>query len=384
MKILTFLSYYLPGFKGGGPIRTIENMVNSFHKEFIFFIITRDRDLGSKVQYYNVDINKWEKVGSAFVRYLSPKMFRYKIIKSLIFENSYDVLYLNSFFSFSDSILPLLVINLNRKYKIKIILAPRGEFSEGALKLKYFKKFVFIFFSKLFSFHDKVIWQASSTLEADDIKKIFNKKVNISIAPDLTINYSNDFYTKQLKLIENNTFTQYELNLIFFSRITPKKNLLFLLDVIMKVSCDIILDIYGPIEDKEYWEECKKSIKKLPINVRCEYKGIIYPSKISIQLSKYDLFIFPTLGENFGHVIFESLISGTPVFLSDQTPWKQIDNGILSIISLDDKNKWIKSIEEFKKVNPNMLDLKKSTIKYAMEFAKNDNSRAQNFNLFAI
>jgi glycosyltransferase involved in cell wall biosynthesis len=34
--------------------------------------------------------------------------------------------------------------------------------------------------------------------------------------------------------------------------------------------------------------------------------------------------VFPTLGENFGHVIAESLSASCPVICSDQTPWNDV------------------------------------------------------------
>lgn len=34
--ILSFASYYLPGYKAGGPIRTLENLVENFSDEFDF------------------------------------------------------------------------------------------------------------------------------------------------------------------------------------------------------------------------------------------------------------------------------------------------------------------------------------------------------------
>ncbi len=43
------------------------------------------------------------------------------------------------------------------------------------------------------------------------------------------------------------------------------------------------------------------------------------------MLSGHDLFFLPTLGENFGHVIYEALSAGLPVLLSDQTPWGQVN-----------------------------------------------------------
>ena len=51
MRILTFVDYYLPGYKAGGPIRTIANMVSQLGGEFEFLIVTRERDFLDTVPY---------------------------------------------------------------------------------------------------------------------------------------------------------------------------------------------------------------------------------------------------------------------------------------------------------------------------------------------
>jgi len=40
--ILGLVEYYLPGYKSGGPVRTIANMVNQLSDHFEFWIVTRD------------------------------------------------------------------------------------------------------------------------------------------------------------------------------------------------------------------------------------------------------------------------------------------------------------------------------------------------------
>ena len=44
LKILTFIGWYLPGYRGGGPTRTLANMVDRLGDEFEFKIVTSDRD----------------------------------------------------------------------------------------------------------------------------------------------------------------------------------------------------------------------------------------------------------------------------------------------------------------------------------------------------
>ena len=39
-KILVFCDFYLPGFKSGGGMWTVVNLVDRFHDRFDFFIVT--------------------------------------------------------------------------------------------------------------------------------------------------------------------------------------------------------------------------------------------------------------------------------------------------------------------------------------------------------
>jgi len=38
-----------------------------------------------------------------------------------------------------------------------------------------------------------------------------------------------------------------------------------------------------------------------------------------------EVFFFPTLGENFGHVVWESLVFGCPVLTTETTPWNNLE-----------------------------------------------------------
>lgn len=71
-NILTFIGSYLPGYKAGGPVRTIVNMVDSLADDHLFKIITIDRDLGDKQSYSNIKINEWNQMGQALVYYSEP------------------------------------------------------------------------------------------------------------------------------------------------------------------------------------------------------------------------------------------------------------------------------------------------------------------------
>ena len=140
------------------------------------------------------------------------------------------------------------------------------------------------------------------------------------------------------------------LRVLFVSRIVPKKNLLGALEILRSVTVDVYFSIYGPIEDENYWEKCCEAMKTLPANINCEYLGHATPVNIKGMYLDHDLMLFPTLGENYGHVIVEAICHGLPIIISDKTPWTgDANNGVLKTIKLGDVTKYSESINTFKR-----------------------------------
>ena len=315
--VLTFMSYYLPSFKAGGPVKTIQNMVEQL-ENFHFSVVTRDRDLGDEKAFPSVEVNSWQALGKASVLYLAPENLSFKYLAKVINNSDFEVLYLNSFFNFLFTIKPLLARRVGFIKPCPIVLAPRGEFSTGALELKSFKKRLFIKLASWLGLYRDITWQASSELEKQDIISALNiDPSSIFIAKDLPPKVSVSIGDLALKPNEI-------CKIVFLSRISPMKNLDFALQVLARVDSTLVFDIYGPIEDKEYWQTCLDLIEKFPSNIVVNYCGAVTPDQVADVFSGYDLFFFPTRGENYGHVIAESLSVGTPVLLSDQTPWQDL------------------------------------------------------------
>lgn len=256
--------------------------------------------------------NSWNEVGNAEVFYAQSGMISYKQIAKIVFERKYNIIYLNSFFSPAFSWFPLLIAKSLRQ---KIILGPRGEFSEGALNLKSQKKNAFIKLYKSLGLHHGVVYQASSEYEVNDIKRVLGENVDVRVAEDIG---GQEFAGKILVSDVD------RIKAVFVSRISPKKNLLFALEVLNNVKQCVSYDIFGPIEDREYWTKCEKIISTLPSNVQVNYRGELRPEGIIDTISTYDLFFMPTKGENYGHVIAEALCAGLPILIADTTPWRDL------------------------------------------------------------
>jgi glycosyltransferase involved in cell wall biosynthesis len=348
LRILIILPHYLPGYKAGGPIRSIANVVSWLGTEFDFKVITTDRDLDDANPYSGIEVNCWQTVQDAKVLYLSPDKLGMYNWRRLLAENDYDLLYLNSFFSkLTSRILTLRRLGyLPRK---PVLLAPRGEFSAGALGLKSNKKRLYIWLMKQLGFYQDIYWQASSAFEKTDVLRVMGKVIQeqsrIKIAPNLA--------PKELAVSSERPKkeTGY-LKALFLSRITPKKNLNYAIEQMARIKKQILFDIYGPIEDGAYWHSCRQLIERTPDNVKVRYCGEVQPDQIGEIFSQYHLFIFPTLGENFGHVILESLRAGCPILTSERTPWQDLaEEKAGHVVPLADSNTFLSVLDNFIEMN---------------------------------
>ena len=103
--------------------------------------------------------------------------------------------------------------------------------------------------------------------------------------------------------------------------ISPMKNYLKVLMALENMKANIHYDIYGPIKEPGYWEECLTAIKKLAPNVQVEYHKEMPPHKIADTLKGQHVFILPSESENYGHAMVEALSAGLPVISSNHVPW---------------------------------------------------------------
>jgi len=339
-SILIFIDWFTPGFKAGGPIKSVTNIVQSLANDFNIFIITSDRDIEEQTPYSNITFNTWIKQDHYSIAYLSPDK-RTKFITNELISNSYDNIYFNSFFSKNYTLEPLRII---RKLKInsKIIIAPRGMLGKGALSIKPLKKQLFISISKLFGFYKNVCWHATNIEEKKDIISIFGNDSTIYIASNISI-----ISTEKKPILKEVG----ELRLVFFSRISPKKNLAFALSMLKKLNNkSISLDVFGTIEDAEYWTSCNNIIEEANLNVH--YKGELLPSVVQEKLSNYHFLFLPTLHENYGHVIVEALTSGCGLILSNNTPWRKLkDKQIGYDVNLSNEIGFIEALNECVNMN---------------------------------
>lgn len=318
-KVLILAGYYAPSVKAGGPVQSIKNLVEQIGDNHEFYILANDRDLGDDAPFNELKTNQWIQNGNSKVYYINYMNITTKIIQKIIKEKKINVLYLNSVFDFKLSILPIIMYKLKKINVDKVIVASRGNFTIGALKIKKTKKIIYLKISRFFKLYKNITWHATSEIEKKEIIKEFKPKQSVIVANNLTANYLNIEYNKKIKKKSG------ELKLVYISRIHPMKNLLTVLKILTMINGNIEFNIYGPVENQNYWTECQNIIKKLPENIIVKYHGLIQNDKVMDVYKKSHVFVLLTLGENFGHAISEALIGGCPVIISDRTPWRNLE-----------------------------------------------------------
>jgi glycosyltransferase involved in cell wall biosynthesis len=330
------LERYLPGYKAGGPLRTVQNMVEQMGPPFRFRILTRDRDMGDASAYPGIVSGAWQPVGRGEALYLPPRQVGLRGLRRAMRGTGHDVLYLNSLFSAPMSIAPLLLRRLRAVPVTPVVLAPRGELHPGALSVgawgrwvprglagrlpspKYLKKRVYIGLSRAAGLYRGVTWQASSEDEAAEIRRRMGTRAVVVVAPDLVAAPAPSAGLRAPKRAG-------VVRAMFLSRIDPKKNLAYAIALLGAVRGRVELGIYGPVGDPLYWARCRALFQALPPHVEVRYHGPVQSDRVGALMRSYDVFLLPTLGENFGHVVVEALVQGCPALISDQTPWRGLE-----------------------------------------------------------
>jgi glycosyltransferase involved in cell wall biosynthesis len=355
--VLVLSPYYLPARRSGGPVRSLSNMVAHLGEEFRFQVLTRDREFDDRSPFPDVRAGAWHRVGKADVRYLAPAELSFGGWRRHLCETpvgatpALPLLYLNSFFSPSFTIKPLLLRRFGLLPRLPFVLAPRGEFSPGALAIHARKKRAYLALTKAIGLYDGLLWHASTPLEEGDIRRCIGQDCRVIVSPyfwpaesrreasGVLPAPSDQWRARGPRQEERNVLCSRltphasrlkplkapgKLEIAFVSRISRKKNLDGALRMLHGVEGDLQFNIYGSVEDEAYWAECRDLIRRLPPNIRVQWHGALDHADALEAMRQNQLFFLPTLGENFGRVIIEAMLEGCPVLISDQTPWRNL------------------------------------------------------------
>jgi glycosyltransferase involved in cell wall biosynthesis len=336
--IFITIPWFLPAYKAGGPIQSIANLIENFADNVQYKIFCSNVDLDNSV-LQNIEFDKWIPFcENADVFYASPTNVTKKL-KLQCSNITPDVLFIIGLFSVKYNMFPLLFCNAKKK-----ILSVRGMLHTEALSQKKWKKKLFLLFFKILGIKNKVVFHATNKAEKEFIKYQFGDKVLINIA---------DNFPKKVKESQPLFKQAGFLKLITIALISPMKNHFLVLQALENVTANVEYNIYGPIKDASYWNDCLQQIKKLPSNIVVKYHGEIPPTNVQNVLAENQVFIMPSKSENFAHSIAEALSMGKPVVTSNGTPWNMLKENKAGLNVDTNINAIVEAIHFFAVLNNN-------------------------------
>ena len=312
-KLLIMASLFPPQKNGGGPTVSIMNVVQAIKGEFDIFVISHHHEVGSSKPLPEVTVG-WNTFDFGHVWY-SP-YGEHTVSDNLrrIEEVQPDVIYQNSFFSYDDV---LAVLKYKKKHPgVSVIIAPRGEICKNRFNNGRLKKTLYTRALKWSGMLKGVYWQATGADELRDMRRY------IGIPEKRIYNINNFSYAREADIAAIDKVPG-ELRLCYIARVQNTKNLLYAVERLKYMRGRVVYDIYGPVENREYYDRCFGV--ELPRNVTLRYVGLVDHEDVGKTVSQYHAYYMPTIGENYGHSIVEAFIHRRPAVISDTTPWNGIN-----------------------------------------------------------
>lgn len=229
-------------------------------------------------------------------------------------QSDYDLYHCNALWLYSNHITCKIARDKNKPY----IISPHGMLYPTALSIKPWKKK-----PMLFLWFDKDISQAAclhtTCIEEMEHCRAFGYKGPIAVIPNPVV------FPEGVKLKDR---LNDDLAIGFLGRLHPIKkveNLLKGAKIALRRGCyKFKINIIGT-GSYEYEKFLHDEVRRLNLTESVHFLGFLNGEKKYEQLSKLRTLFVPSVQENFGMIVPESLICGTPVYASLGTPWKELN-----------------------------------------------------------
>jgi glycosyltransferase involved in cell wall biosynthesis len=341
--ILVLMGAFWPGSDSAGPNQSLKGFCTALAEDFDFRIIARDRPFGAPARTAPTEL--WTDLGFARISYLQGRRFGAAGLRALLRQTPHDLLMMNGFFDREFTLPTLLMRRAGLVPGRPALLSPRGEFGGGALSLKAPVKRAWLAAVRMGGLLKDVALHATSQDEAVDIAA----RLPFAPAPVVAPNVRALFERPPTVPVGKGE----PLRLAFLGRITPVKNIDYAIKALAMARSPARLDLYGPASDEAYTRACQILAASLPAHLEVRFMGEIANADAPAVMAGYDLMFMPTLGENFGHAIFEALGAGTPVLISDRTPWRGLEARRAGFdLSLDDPAAFANTIDRVAAQSP--------------------------------
>ena len=243
-------------------------------------------------------------------------------LKRFLNATSYDLYHTNGLWMYCNHITCKHARQIHRPY----IITTHGMLYPTALERSHWKKWVLLkgWFNKDIQYATCI--HATCYAEMEYIRQ-FGYKGPIAVIPNAVV------IPEGVRLkAENYRDEKGRRQIGFLGRLHPIKKVekvLYALSLLknegVKISELLSFQIMGRY-DADYEQWLKKEITRLQLTDCVEFTGPVSGREKYERLSKLSALLVPSEQENFGMIVPEALICGTPVYASLGTPWNELND----------------------------------------------------------
>ena len=346
--LLILAPQFPPAVKAGGPVKTLYIFSRLLQeKGYEYSVVTKDIDLdGTPLDSADfvdgADYLKKIRIGELRKRFRTSK-----------------VIWLNTLYSVPFSIFPLIALFGIKKRTV--LVSPRGQLLSGAMS---FKKRVFLWFFRnglKLSGH-RVLIHYTNPQEQENSLPLLKGFEEVIFNNPLTGEITEKSSGSDLSATK----------LAYFGRISPIKNLGFLLEILAELPANFSLELHGALEDEAYIKQLKQVIDKSGLSGRVSFEGAYTKDDFLEKVSPQGIGLIPSFSENFCHVFFELIEARKMVIASNGLPWEAINQQVSNTVLPLQKEQWKNRILEISELSITDYTAQQDKLLYFYQQIKND------------
>lgn len=213
-----------------------------------------------------------------------------------------------------------------RRFGVPYIVRPAGSLEPWCLEQSRFRKRAYLRLVSRRILDNAACIHAVSRQEAQQIESLGFQSPVVTIPNGVVLPTGEDLDRRERA--RRLGWPPADRYLLFLSRIHPKKGLDFLLDVFSRIDHDsgcIRLIIAGP-DQHEYARQIRQQASAHVNADQIHFVGEVLGEEKNLTFGAADLFVLPSSSENFGIVVLEAMAAGTPVMVTETTPWSVVND----------------------------------------------------------